>query len=402
MSMKKIIGLITIFSFILIIGLIYFLNKDNSQTEKSLIDLGEANLKKDNIEVYDEVLLSDIVDLNGKKLINDYKIDTSKVGNIKLDINYYDSNNNERSGFINIEIKDLVPPVINIGKSYNHIIDTDFTFEGDILCADNYDKNVRCGILGDYDLDKLGSNNVKVFATDSSGNKTEKDIVINVIEKPSNTKKKREYINLEDAMKNLQKDEEIMIDVSKWQGEIDWEKVHEAGVNYAMMRLGTQKAIDEDSVIDQYFERNIKEAKKNGIKVGVYYFSYANDIQDAKIQAEWVVDKLKDYKIDLPVTFDWECFGYFNQFNLNIHELNQISKTFYEILEDNGYDVMQYGSKNTLLNFWDTTNIKVWLAHYTEKTDYDKAYVMWQFSDSGKVPGIKEAVDLNYIYLKNF
>ena len=244
-------------------------------------------------------------------------------------------------------------------------------------------------------MNTLGEYPMKYTAVDSSGNKIEKEFSLRVIEKPIED---NNLIKISDL--TIPDNASILIDVSKWQKDIDWQKVKKAGVNYAMIRLGTQKAIDEESVMDEYFEKNIKEAQANGIKVGVYYFSYANDVEDAKKQAEWVIDKLKDYKIDLPVSFDWECWKYFNGFNINIHDLNEIADTFLKGIESAGYKGANYGSKSYLINLWSLPEYYTWLAHYKEETDYNKDYLIWQFTDKGTVDGIKNAVDLNFYYNK--
>ena len=111
-------------------------------------------------------------------------------------------------------------------------------------------------------------------------------------------------------------------------------------------------------------------------------------------------NKLKYYKLDLPISFDWECWKYFKEFNINIHDLNEIGKTFLDTLKDKGYNVINYSSKTYLENIWDIKDYGTWLAHYTDKTDYKGDYIMWQFTDKGEVPGIKGNVDLNYYYEK--
>ncbi len=191
-----------------------------------------------------------------------------------------------------------------------------------------------------------------------------------------------------------------MIDVSKWQKDIDWKKVKEAGIDYVMMRLGTQKAVDQENVLDAYFEQNIKGAQENGLEVGVYFFSYANDLDDVREQAKWVVEQLKDYRIDIGVSFDWESFGLLNEMDVNLHEFKQFSNEFLKIIEENGYEPINYGSKSKLETLFDTSKYYTWLAHYTDNTTYEGEYLIWQFSDSGQVPGIKGNVDLDYYYNK--
>lgn len=398
MTKKKIIIILLILIFIvgIAIGILFFTLRDKESYDE-LITIDKIEVTEKNIEVYSKVKLSKILSLhNGIKLLEDYEIDTDKVGKIKLLVDY-SVEEKDKKGYVEVNIVDITPPYIGVGNYYNHIINTNFTFNTDIICKDNYDKITKCEIIGDYNLDKLGDNNVKVVAMDSSNNKTERDLVIRVVEK-SNKTSKPVYKKLEEI--EVPENASIMIDVSKWQEDIDWKKVKESGIDYAMMRLGTQKGIDKESVLDSYFEKNIKEARENGVKVGVYYYSYANDIEDAKKQAEWVVEQLKDYELDLPVAFDWECFRYLNDFEMSLHDFNEMGTTFLKIIEKNGYKAINYGSKNYLEKIWNIEGYDTWLAHYTDKTTYSKDYIMWQFTDKGLVPGIKGAVDLNFYYNK--
>lgn len=398
MTKKKIINilLISILVVVLIIVTLLFVLKNKESYDK-FITVDKIEVIKDNIEVYSKIKLSEVLSPHsGIKLIDDYEISTDKIGKIKLPIDYSEEEK-DKKGYVEINIVDKTPPYIGVGNYYSHIINTNFTFNTDVICKDNYDKITKCEIVGEYNLDKLGDNHVKVVAKDKSNNITERDLTIRVIERKSSTSKPV-YKKLEEI--EIPENASIMIDVSKWQEDIDWKKVKESGIDYAMMRLGTQKAIDKESVIDSYFEKNIKEAQENGVKVGVYYYSYANDIAEAKIQAEWVVKKLENYELDLPVAFDWECFRYLNQFELSLHDFNEMGKTFLNTIEKNGYKAINYGSKNYLEKIWDIEGYDTWLAHYTDNTTYEKDYIMWQFTDKGLVPGIKGAVDLNFYYNK--
>lgn len=400
---KKIIIILSILVVLVLsifIFLFLFKEKEEDYEQYEPVDETEITFLKDYLEVYENVNLSDVISLNNNtEIIDDYKINTSELGVIKLYIKYMEDGK-EKKKYTSIKIVDSTPPYIGIGEKYSHIINTNFTFAKDVLCADNYDKNVTCEIVGDYDLTKIGENKVKVIAKDSSGNVTEKDFSLNVIEKPKNTNNTTDYKKLEDIVKEKPENASILIDVSKWQANIDWEKVKNAGIDYAMLRLGTQQAIDKGSVLDTYFVENIKNAQENGIKVGVYYYSYANDKDDAKEQAEWVIEQLKDYKLDLPVAFDWECWKYFNEFNISLHDLNEIARTFLKTVDNSGFDVINYGSKNYMENIWDLNEYQTWLAHYTDKTDYSKEYIIWQFTDAGIIPGISGNVDVNYYFNK--
>lgn len=374
---KKIVVLIISLIAVLIGMLAIILMINNTPKEE---------IKTYTVEVYDWVRIKD---LTGDD--NEEKIDTTKIG--KQTIKYDDKE-------IIVEVKDTTPPYIGLKTAYNHIKDTNFTFEKDVICTDNYDRNIKCEIIGEYDLTTLGEYDVKVVAKDSSNNKTEKDIIFRVIDK-SSVNNTVNHITIKEAKKNMPEGAALMIDVSKWEQVIDWKKVKEAGIDYAMIRLGTQKAIDEGSVLDEYFERNITEAQKNGVKVGVYYYSYANDIEDAKVQAEWVLEHLKGHKLDLPVAFDWECWFFFNSFDISLHDINEIARTFLSIIQEKGYDVVNYGSKNYMENVWDLDEYGVWLAHYTDKTNYEGKYIMWQFTDAGRVDGVNKNVDMDYYFVNN-
>ena len=190
----------------------------------------------------------------------------------------------------------------------------------------------------------------------------------------------------------------IGIDVSKWQQDIDYEKVKEAGVEFAFIRIGTRKGIDKDFVLDPKFKENIEGFNKVGIKTGVYFYSYAKDKKDAKKEALWVLKELKGYDIKLPIVFDWENFSFYQEFNLSFYHLGEIADTFLETVEKEGYQGMLYGSKYYLENVFTNNTYPVWLAHYTNNTTYQKEYNIWQKTDRGLVDGINNLTDLDILY----
>ena len=190
----------------------------------------------------------------------------------------------------------------------------------------------------------------------------------------------------------------VGIDVSKWQGDIDFKKVREAGAEFVMIRIGYQDGFDGDYVIDPYFEKNIEEAKENNLQVGIYFYSYSNSIEESEKQAEWVIKNLKNYEIDLPVVYDWEVWSSFNSINASLYKFNLMAETFLKKIENSGYITMLYISKNYLENIWELQNYKTWLAHYTNKTNYNGNYYMWQMCSDGKIDGINGYVDIDILY----
>lgn len=341
------------------------------------------------VEVYSEVKISTLV---GKEVINDNYLDTSDIKEYNITYTTKDG----KTKIVTIKVKDTTPPKVMLIKNYKHIIGTKFTIKNDVLCVDNYDKNPNCEVIGDYNLNKLGTYPVTYRATDSSGNKFESDFNITVIEKPKDKNNLMSYEEVKSIVKNEKG--KLLIDVSNWEKTIDWKKVKEAGVEYAFIRLGTHKYNTKELYIDAQFERNYKEATKYGIKLGVYFYTYAQSKEEIITHANYVLSKLKGKNIPLGVALDWECWDLLNGFNISVKDLNDIAKTFLNIMKDNGYKPVLYSSKAYLESVWDIDDAYIWMAHYTNKSNYEGKRYIWQFSPYGIVPGIKEDVDVNVYY----
>ena len=185
------------------------------------------------------------------------------------------------------------------------------------------------------------------------------------------------------------------------QGDVDFDKLLENNVEFVMLRVGYQKDYNDTYVIDPYFYNNIKKLNELDIPVGIYFYTYATSTEEAFEQAMWVIDKIKDYKISLPVVFDFESWSDFSSLNLSLHDINKISRTFLSTIKVNGYDAMNYSSKYYLENIWDIDEYPVWLAHYTSKTNYTGEYAMWQLCNNGRIDGINGDVDINVLYDTN-
>lgn len=198
------------------------------------------------------------------------------------------------------------------------------------------------------------------------------------------------------------------IDVAKYQGIIDWKKVAESGVDFAMIRVGYRTMESGDIKEDEMAQYNMQEATANGIKIGVYFFSTAITEEEARREAEWVADYIADYSITYPVAYD--CEGFNKQTNrhysLTKKERTELAKVFMDRIYEFGYTPMFYGAKNELSDDlkWETSKLekhyKIWVSQYAniEKTDYAGEFCMWQCSSTGSVPGIEGDVDLNIAY----
>lgn len=187
------------------------------------------------------------------------------------------------------------------------------------------------------------------------------------------------------------------IDVSKWQGTIDWNKVKASGVDFAIIRAGFGKLASQE---DPMFDTNMSNAKKAGVNCGVYWYSYATTVEEAYQEAEVCYSIIKDYSYEYPVVFDIEDK---TQVSLSTALISEIIDAFCTTLQGKGYYVSLYSYYNFL-----TTKVyasvlakyDIWVAHYgVSKPSYAGAYGMWQYSRDGVVDGIPEnTVDLNYAY----
>lgn len=397
---KKVIAIL-----ILIIGitiLIIYLNN-------RVVDDNSGFTLKENLktEIYTKANINDYIKNIEGKIIEKPQINTKKLGKQEISFIYLNKDNKKRRGTIEIEIVDTEKPLVWLSNNYNTKIGEEINLKDKIICIDNYDKNPSCEIKGEYDINKEGIYPLTYKAIDSSGNTFEKEFTLTVYtlvtksenENTSQPQIEPKYTDFQEVIKNY-KDEnnEIGIDVSKWQGDIDFKKVKNAGATFVMIRVGSQNGVKGDYVLDPYFKQNIENALKNDLKVGIYFYSYADSEKEATKQANWVIKQIKEYDIDLPVVFDFESFDILNDMELSIYGLNEIAHSFINTLEEKGYNGMLYGSKNYLISLWKYHTNPVWLAHYTDNTNYGGEYFMWQMCNDGKIDGIEGYVDIDILY----
>ena len=191
------------------------------------------------------------------------------------------------------------------------------------------------------------------------------------------------------------------IDVSKWNGTIDWNAVKNSGVNYVIIRCGYRGSSSGALVVDPKFEANIKGATAAGIKVGVYFFSQAVNNSEAVEEASMVLELIKNYKISYPVFLDVEASGG-RADGISVATRTDVIKTFCQTIQNSGYTAGVYANKNWLTTKIDTSKLnqyKIWLAQYASAPTYTGRYDMWQYKSTGKVTGISGDVDLNWSYL---
>lgn len=194
------------------------------------------------------------------------------------------------------------------------------------------------------------------------------------------------------------------IDVSKWQKEIDWDKVKNEGVDFAIIRCGYRGSVTGSLVEDPYFEQNIKGAQAAGIKVGVYFFTQAVNEVEAVEEASMVISLVRDYELQYPVFIDTEGAGGNGRADsLNVEERTAVCEAFCTTVKNAGLEAGVYASRNWYNNKLTASTLEsyaIWLAEYRSVPLYQGYYQMWQYTSKGKINGINGNVDLNVSYRK--
>ena len=200
------------------------------------------------------------------------------------------------------------------------------------------------------------------------------------------------------------------IDVSYYNKTIDWEEVKESGVDFAIIRAGYRGYGASGTLCtDTKFVENIEGALDAGIQVGVYYFTEAVNKKEAIEEAEYCLEKIKDYDVTLPVVIDYEFptdangpIGRMYKANLSKSAATNNCIAFCETIKDAGYEPMIYANPNDFSKLINGKKLgqsyKIWLANYTTKTSYANPYEYWQYTSSGSVDGISGKVDCNFWY----
>ena len=191
------------------------------------------------------------------------------------------------------------------------------------------------------------------------------------------------------------------IDVSKWNGSIDWNAVKNSGVSYVIIRVGYRGSSQGALIEDPKFKTNIKGATAAGLKVGVYFFTQAVDEVEAVQEASMVLDRISGYKISYPVFLDVEGSGGRGD-KIDSATRTAVCKAFCNTIQNAGYTAGVYANKTWLSQKMDASALsayKIWLAQYAAAPTYTGRYDLWQYKSNGKVSGISGNVDLNLSYL---
>ncbi len=192
------------------------------------------------------------------------------------------------------------------------------------------------------------------------------------------------------------------IDVSEWQDEIDWQQVKDAGVEFAMIRVGWRGSEQGVLVEDICAQANYAGAAAVGIKVGAYFFSQSISVEEATEEANYMLNLIKDWNVEMPVVYDWEFISAESRTgNVDPRTLTDCTKAFCDIVANAGYQPMVYFNMNhSYENIYirELTDYPFWLARYDTVLNYPYKIDMWQYTETGSVPGISTNVDINLYF----
>ena len=277
-------------------------------------------------------------------------------------------------------------------------------------CKNNSDKNVSENLSAKPDIVVDNNDNIKNPENISSQQQTVTQVADDTQDPENIDSKNQQGQKVEAERLVSQTGKAYGIDVSKWQGKIDWTKVKNCGIDFAIIRIGYR---GENGIIykDANADYNIQQAQNAGVLVGVYFFSTAVNSAEATDEANWVLSAIKGYSISYPVMYDCEGFDVSNSrmYALTKTERTDNALAFLSVVKNAGYETMFYASKNDLENCWETSRIsstcKILIAQYTQPTypeksspDYSGKFDMWQYTNRGNVSGVQGNVDMLVSY----
>ena len=300
------------------------------------------------------------------------------------------------------------PMFLSLPESVSIKVGSEFNIQKHIGYIDNCDADVDIKVEGEVDTSTVGSYPITITLTDDAGNSKSGKMTVKVY-KPSNSgggsggggTDTHKTLAFGDFMARYPgSDIAYGIDVSRYQGDIDFQKVKNAGCEFVYLRamIYNNNELGEDRKFEEYY----KDAKAAGLKIGVYYYSTDSTIDMLHEHSAELLKVLKDKEIDLPVAFDWESWWNFQKYKMSIVDINNLFYEFADIMTQNGYKTILYASKYYLEIIWEPAGYDVWLAHYVKQTTYEGEYTMWQTGSIGRIPGCNEDVDTDILYKSKY
>ena len=197
----------------------------------------------------------------------------------------------------------------------------------------------------------------------------------------------------------LRQDSYPGVDVSAFQRDIDWQQVKDSGIRFAMLRLGYRGYDSGKLAEDEYIQKTLKEPREVGMPIGAYFFSQALTIKEVDEEIDFMLKVLGDYELHMPIVLDWEIpTEDARTAKMDARTLTALQQYFCETMTEKGYTPMVYFNwhqSNTLLYLNELEAYPFWLALYSNRMTYPYHVEMWQYTASGRVPGISGDVDIN-------
>ena len=260
---------------------------------------------------------------------------------------------------------------------------------------------------------KTGGSEVKVVSTPAG--EIEKIEVMDIYEgkvtRPFfekmavSTYEKDKFISTNNIITYDSEDAKLGIDVSGYQGDINWEQVKASGVDFAIIRVGYRGNTQGALHIDSKFKQNMEGAIAAGLDVGVYFFATAITVKEAEEEATFVLEHIRNYPTKYPIVYDWERGHYEKERNGNSTgaEVTAFTEAFCKKIEQAGRKAAFYTNKSMAYNFFNLNtlaNYDMWYAEYMPAPSLYYDFKIWQYTEEGSVPGIEVPVDMNISFKK--
>ena len=305
------------------------------------------------------------------------------------------------------DVDTTAPFFLTLPESVSIENGSEFDINRHIGYIDDCDSNVDLQIDGEVDTSEDGSYALSLTITDDAGNSKTGSMTVNVYTPSSSgggggggssehtTLAYSDFIDRYPAA-----DIAHGIDVSRYQGDIDFEAVKAAGCDFVMLRAMIYN--NGELGVDRKFEEYYADAKAAGLLIGVYYYSTDSTIEMLHEHCDELLAVLNGKELDLPVAFDWESWAHFQKYQMSIIDINNLFYEFAGIMEENGYSTILYSSKYYLEIIWEPAGYDVWLAHYVKETSYEGDYTMWQTGSIGRIDGCDEDVDTDILFKSRY
>ena len=294
------------------------------------------------------------------------------------------------------------PFFLNLSRSVTLKKGSAFDIHKYISYVDDLDPDVILDVTGSVDPGTVGVYELKFRISDHSGNSTSSSMKVEIVEKIQSgssgsstalpTKSFQTFIDTYKTEKTM-----VGIDVSRYQGKIDFDKVAAAGCEFVIIKFGGFAG--GETFTDACYVENLKNAKAAGLKIGIYWYSSEGGAAAVRENAKYLYDSLNGEHLDFPIFFDWENYINFENYKMSLRDYNDMVLAFKDEARAHGYRGALYGSKSKLLTLF-TDEVKeggVWLAHYTDQTTYTGDYFLWQ-QGLARIDGINGDVDVDVFY----